>query len=66
MSLREFVGNLKKDREKAADIIRWLELRLMQILNFHLTVHTAYRPLEGLIINLKVQYMYDLCTIGGH
>ncbi|XP_067943551.1 cyclin-H-like [Watersipora subatra] len=53
VSLREFVGNLKKDREKVSDQILWFELTLMQMLNFHLTVHTAYRPLEGLFINLK-------------
>lgn len=54
VSLRQFVGNLKKDREKAADQILWFELSLMQMLNFELTVHTAYRPLEGLFIHLKV------------
>ena len=54
VSLREFVGNLKKDREKTSDQILWFELTLMQMLNFHLTIHTAYRPLEGLFINLKV------------
>lgn len=54
VSLRDFVGNLKKDREKISDQILWFELTIMQILNFHLTIHTAYRPLEGLFINLKV------------
>ncbi|KAF6040082.1 CycH [Bugula neritina] len=53
VSLKEFVGNLKKDRGKVSDQILWFELTLMQMLNFNLTVHTAYRPLEGLFINLK-------------
>jgi len=54
VSLRHFVNNLRKDRDRIADQILWFELPLMQILNFHLTIHTAYRPLEGLIINMKV------------
>lgn len=40
-------------REKAKDFIIGHELLLMQYLDFHLTVHNAYRPLEGFLIDLK-------------
>ena len=43
----QFVGNLKGDREKAASIILNNELLLMQQLNYHLTIHNPFRPLEG-------------------
>merc|ERR1719228_2692814 len=35
------------------DIILNNELLLMQQLNFHLTVHNPFRPVEGLLIDIK-------------
>ncbi|XP_071098327.1 cyclin-H-like [Haliotis cracherodii] len=52
----QFVGNLKGNREKFADIVLGFELLLMQRLHYHLTIHNMYRPLEGLFIDLKTRY----------
>jgi cyclin ccl1 len=54
ISIQQFVANIKGDREKASDIILNDELLLMQQLNFHLTVHNPYRPVTGLLIDIKV------------
>lgn len=54
VSIMQFVGNLKGDREKFANIILGFELLLMDKLHYHLTVHNPFRPLEGFIIDLKV------------
>lgn len=54
ISIQQFVANIKGDREKASDIILNDELLLMQQLNFHLTVHNPYRPITGLLIDIKV------------
>lgn len=45
------------DREKASDIIINNELLLMQQLNYNLTVHNPFRPVEGLLIDIKVNKM---------
>ena len=42
------------NKEKATDIILNNELLLMQQLNYNLTVHNPFRPVEGLIIDIKV------------
>ena len=52
----QFVGNLKGDREKAATIILNNELLLMQQLDYQLTVHNPFRPLEGLMIDMKTRF----------
>lgn len=52
----QFVGNLKGDREKAAAIILNNELLLMQQLDYQLTVHNPFRPLEGLMIDMKTRF----------
>lgn len=52
----QFVANLKGDREKAAAIILNNELLLMQQLDYQLTIHNPYRPLEGLLIDMKTRY----------
>ncbi|KAJ9583760.1 hypothetical protein L9F63_021897 [Diploptera punctata] len=49
ISIQQFVANIKGDREKAADIILNNELLLMQQLNFHLTVHNPFRPINGYV-----------------
>ena len=51
----QFVGNLKSNREKFADVILGFELLLMQKLHYHLTIHNPFRPMEGLLIDLKVR-----------
>ena len=57
VSITQFVGNLKGDREKFTNTILSFELLLMKKLHYHLTVHNPYRPLEGFIIDLKVCMM---------
>ena len=54
VSIGQFVGNLKGDREKFANIILGFELLLMDKLHYHLTVHNPFRPLEGFFIDIKV------------
>ena len=56
VSVDKFVEILPPDRrEKTKDFILAHELLLMQCLNFHLTVHNPYRPMEGFIIDLKTR-----------
>ncbi|KAJ8869029.1 hypothetical protein PR048_030575 [Dryococelus australis] len=55
VSISQFVANIKGDREKATDIILNNELLLMQQLNYHLTVHNPFRPMEGLLIDIKTR-----------
>ncbi|KAK6994435.1 cyclin-H-like isoform X1 [Biomphalaria glabrata] len=52
----QFVKNLRGDREKFADAILSFELTLMSKLNYHLTVHNPFRPMEGFIIDIKTRY----------
>lgn len=59
VSIGQFVGNLKGDREKFANIILGFELLLMDKLHYHLTVHNPFRPLEGFLIDLKTRYFKD-------
>jgi cyclin H len=49
------VANVKGDRLKAMDIILSNELLLMQRLNYYLTVHNPYRPIEGFLIDIKTR-----------
>lgn len=56
LSVDRFVEILPADRrEKTKDFILAHELLLMQRLNFHLTVHNPYRPMEGFIIDIKTR-----------
>ena len=56
LSVDRFVEILPVDRrEKTKDFILAHELLLMQRLNFHLTVHNPYRPMEGFIIDFKTR-----------
>ncbi|XP_065205400.1 cyclin-H [Planococcus citri] len=55
VSIKQFVANVKGDLEKATDIVLNNELLLMQQLNYELTIHNPYRPIEGLFIDLKVR-----------
>ncbi|KAJ8687242.1 hypothetical protein QAD02_023036 [Eretmocerus hayati] len=56
VSISQFVANLMGDREKASDIILNNELLLMQQLNYNLTVHNPFRPVEGLLIDIKTRF----------
>jgi cyclin H len=58
VSITQFVGNLKGDREKFTNTILTFELQLMKKLHYHLTIHNPYRPIEGLFIDIKVS-SYD-------
>jgi len=60
VSIAQFVGNLKGDRNKAAELVLSYELMVMEKLHFHLTVHNPYRPLEGFFIDLKARYRAQL------
>ncbi|XP_017784009.1 PREDICTED: cyclin-H [Nicrophorus vespilloides] len=55
VSIGQFVSNIKGDREKASDIILNNELLLMEQLNYHLAIHNPFRPVEGLIIDIKTR-----------
>lgn len=55
VSIGQFVANIKGDREKASDIILNNELLLMQQLNYHLTIHNPFRPVEGFMIDIKTR-----------
>lgn len=60
VSSSQFVGNLVQEspagQERALEQILEFELLLIQQLNFHLVIHTPYRPMEGLLIDLKTRY----------
>jgi hypothetical protein len=55
--MTDFLGNIKNSNniDQTADIILSYELLLIEKLHFQLVIHTAYRPFEGLIIDLKVK-----------
>ncbi|XP_078360582.1 cyclin-H-like [Oculina patagonica] len=56
LSVDRFVEILPAGRrEKTKDFILAHELLLMQRLDFHLTVHNPYRPMEGFIIDFKTR-----------
>ncbi|CAH0552118.1 unnamed protein product [Brassicogethes aeneus] len=55
VTIQQFVANIKGDREKATDIILNNELLLMEQLNFHLCIHNPFRPVEGLLIDIKTR-----------
>lgn len=52
--ITQFVENLQGEKERTADVLLAQELLLMQQLHYHLTVYSCYRPLEGLLIDIKV------------
>lgn len=60
VSSSQFVANLVHEspagQERVAEQILEFELLLIQQLNFHLVIHNPYRPLEGLLIDLKTRY----------
>lgn len=64
VSCTQFVGNLVQEtpagQERVLEQILEYELLLIQQLNFHLVVHNPYRPMEGLLIDLKVGVLLGL------
>ncbi|XP_006823279.1 cyclin-H-like [Saccoglossus kowalevskii] len=58
VSIMQFVGNLPNNREKATELILNHELLIMQHLNFNLTVHNPFRPLEGFLIDIKTRVLH--------
>ncbi|KAM4616911.1 cyclin-H [Polymixia lowei] len=60
VSSSQFVGNLLQEtpagQERVLEQILEYELLLIQQLNFHLVVHNPYRPMEGLLIDIKTRY----------
>lgn len=58
VSINQFISNIKGDRVKAMDIILSNELLLMQQLNYYLTIHNPFRPIEGFLIDIKTR-----CTL---
>nr|CAG4644047.1 EOG090X080D [Lepidurus arcticus] len=55
VSIDQFVANIRGDRVRAANIILDNELLLMQQLAYNLTVHNPFRPMEGLLIDIKTR-----------
>lgn len=55
LTIGQFINNIKGDRQKAQDIILSNELLLMQQLNYYLTIHNPFRPVEGFLIDIKTR-----------
>ena len=55
VSIEQFVANIKGNKDRAMDIVLNNELLLMRELDYHLTVHNAYRPVEGILIDIKTR-----------
>ena len=64
ISIDHFLATVEKmpDTDQNADVLLSYELLLVEKLDFHLVVHTAYRPFEGLIIDLKVRPFFFVST----
>lgn len=57
VTMEQFVANINGNKERAQDIILNHELLLMEQLNFHITVHNPWRPVEGLLIDIKTRLL---------
>lgn len=55
VSIGKFVENIPGNRERATRVILNNELLLLQELQFNLTIHNPWRPMEGLVIDLKTR-----------
>ena len=60
VTMEQFVSNIRGNKERAQDVILNHELLLMEQLNFHLTVHNPWRPVEGLLIDIKTRLLPTL------
>ncbi|CAK8672096.1 unnamed protein product [Clavelina lepadiformis] len=56
ISMEQFVKNISWTDETIGDAVLTLELILIQELNFHLTIHNAFRPMEGFFIDIKTRF----------
>lgn len=56
VTINDFVHNLRGDKKKAAEIILNNELQLTQELQFNLIIHQPFRPVEGLLIDIKTRF----------
>lgn len=65
ISVAQYVANLPGKREKAADLVLSNELLVMGKLNYQLTVHHAWRPLEGFLIDLKTRWVINDKAVEG-
>lgn len=54
VKMQQFVNNIKGDRTKASEIVLNNELLLLHRLKYHLTISHPYRPVEGLLVDIKV------------
>lgn len=59
--MHDFFGNIQNNPnlDQTPDILLSYELLLVEKLHFQLVIHTAYRPFEGLIIDLKVKHSVE-------
>lgn len=56
VTITNFVTNMPQfDQQEAVDLVLSQELLLMQMLYYHLTIHNPYRPVEGLLIDIKAR-----------
>jgi cyclin H len=56
VTIGQFVANMSLfEPDEAVDLVLSQELLLMQMLHYHLTVHNPYRPVEGLLIDIKTR-----------
>ena len=51
------MANINGNKERATEIILNHELLLMEQLSFHITVHNPWRPVEGLMIDIKTRLL---------
>lgn len=56
VSISQFCDNLPRGNEAACENILNCELMVIRQLNFQLTIHNPFRPLEGFLIDLKTRY----------
>ncbi|KAL7305361.1 hypothetical protein TKK_0002487 [Trichogramma kaykai] len=56
VSILQFVANVNGDKEKCCNIIINNELLLMQQLDYHLTIHNPFRPVEGFLIDIRTRF----------
>ncbi|XP_057307394.1 cyclin-H-like [Hydractinia symbiolongicarpus] len=64
VSIDQFMGQVvSSPRPDLQMFIIDNELLLLQKLNFHLTVHSAYRPLEGFLIDLKTKDLPGIVNV---
>ena len=54
VTIKQFVENVKGDRQRAVQVILDHELVLMQVLDYRLRIWTPFKPLNALITDLVV------------